>query len=68
LPPSRAFDEVRRAANAAERDRIAAREQSSRRRALVSTVADMQRVRRKRSRVKRLAAIVPASDYRDISG
>jgi len=36
--------------------------------ALVAAVRDTQRKRRKRPPLKRLAAIVPVSDYRDVVG
>lgn len=44
------------------------REPGGRRLTLVSAVQDAQRKRRKRTRLKRLAAIVPVSDYRDVAG
>ena len=69
MPPSRALDEGRRGQPAAaERRPGSAREQSSKRLSLVTTVADMQRRRRKRVRVERAVKVAPVSDYRDLSG
>jgi hypothetical protein len=65
MPPNRAFDD-RLGGAPAKRD--SEREQSIPRVALVTAVADVQRRRRKRARLKRLVAIVPVSDYRDVVG
>jgi hypothetical protein len=65
MPPNRAFDD--RLATARSK-RASEREQSSPPVALVTAVADVQRRRRKRARLKRVVAIVPVSDYRDVVG
>jgi len=68
MPRDRAFEDVRRDAGAPLAASAPEREQSPRRVALVTAVQDAQRRRRKRDRVKRLVAIVPVSDYRDVVG
>ncbi|HEX4563680.1 MAG TPA: hypothetical protein VH115_04425 [Solirubrobacteraceae bacterium] len=66
MPRERAFEDVRRDAGAPRAALPPERAQSARRVALVSAVQDAQR--RRRNRVKRLVAIVPVSDYRDVVG
>jgi hypothetical protein len=65
MPPNRAFENRLGGASV---KRAAEREQIGRRVSLVTAVADVQRTRRKRARFKRLVAIVPVSDYRDVVG
>jgi len=67
MAPSKAFQERRVArAGAYPPDR---REENNRTRlTLVAAVQDAQRTRRKRAPLKRLATIVPVSDYRDVVG
>ena len=66
--PAKAFEQ-RRVARASVPDPPFRREETDRSRlALVAAVQDAQRQRRKRSPLKRLAAIVPVSDYRDVVG
>ncbi len=69
MPPTEASPQKPGGARAAPGRRPLAGAQDSRRRlSLVTAVQDTQRKRRGRKSLRRLAAIVPVSDYRDVVG
>jgi hypothetical protein len=67
MPPNKAL-EGRRVARVGARPPSAREDSGPTRLTLVNAVQDTQRKRRKRRPLKRLATIVPVSDYRDVSG
>jgi hypothetical protein len=67
MPPNKALEE-RRVARAGAHPPSSREDGGRTRLTLVNAVQDTQRKRRKRSPLKRLATIVPVSDYRDVSG
>jgi hypothetical protein len=67
MPPNEALKE-RRAASAVAKAPLRREDNGRTRLTLVNAVQDAQRTRRKRAPLKRLATIVPVSDYRDVVG
>jgi hypothetical protein len=69
MPPREASPQQPRGVRAAAGQRPSAGAQDGRRPlSLVTAVQDTQRKRRARKSLRRLAAIVPVSDYRDVVG